>query len=129
MSNFLAIVYAFGLSYMPMNNVGYNDKIFNYENSTRIEFELGLQFFNMFTLYGGENTEQVPDGNVFNWMPYNQEYYVGLKFEKSIKSMNVLLDMKRSCSHPINCWGETKGTVNKSRFEITFKVSGKIDIF
>lgn len=128
MNSIFAIVYAFGLSYMPINQVGLNKRIESFHNSTKVEFMLGLEVLDMFTLYGGEQTTQQMDNSLFNWLPINQMYFVGLQFHKQFNNTIFTVDIKRTCSHPVKSWDKPSSSYNTASFEINLSVKGKFNL-
>lgn len=130
MNNFLAITYAFMLGLCPYDEVGLNRTVEHFDNATHAQFELGIDVIDCVKLYAGEETLQIPNGSLFNWFPYTQNYFVGVEYHKDFsEKLNLSVGIKHNCQHPCKAWGEQKSTFDCARTEIYVGVSGKIETF
>ena len=72
MSSIIALIYMFNVTWMPFDQMGmYNDTVKiqqSIDNNTSVSFKLGLELFDIVTVYGGESTEQQAIGK-FNFKP------------------------------------------------------------
>lgn len=130
-SSILALTYAFTLSFIPLHNVGtgVKESTEEYCNATYVNYELGLEALDMFALYTGESTRQVPNSSIASWKPYNQTYYLGAEVHKEFnEGLFVALGVKHLCSHPVNSWNKQLSSYNESYTEIYISVSGKLDL-
>lgn len=128
MPTFLAVVYMFGASYLPFDSKGMEGIIQNKQETTQVEFMLGIDLFDCFTVYGGERTRQEMV-SAFNFFPYEQKYYCGATLHVDFyDAMKVEAGILRSCSHPTHCWGREKGAFDSAELEISFTVSGRIKV-
>jgi hypothetical protein len=130
MNNFLAITYAFILAYCPCDNYGIGMTQETYRNSTHVRFEVGLQIIDHINLYAGEETLQVSDKHIFDWLPYTQSYYVGMEYEhKFTEGLNLKAGIRHKCQHPVDGWGCQLSQFNHAITEVYLGVSGKINVF
>ena len=130
MNGFLAITYAFMLSYCPYHNIGLNNIQENHKNPTHVSFQLGLDLFDCVHAYAGEETFQVMDGNILNWFPYSQSYWLGLEYHKSFSdTLNLKIGVSHKCQHPLCVWGKTKSNYDFCITELYIGIEGKVDIF
>lgn len=130
MNSFLAITYAFMLSYCPYHEVGLNNVIEHHQNPTHVSFQLGLDLFDCVHAYAGEETFQVMNDNVLSWFSYSQSYWVGLEYHKSFSdALNLKIGVSHKCQHPLVAWGYEKSDYNFAITELYIGVEGKIDIF
>lgn len=130
-STILALTYAFTLSFVPLHHVGTGVKgsTEHYYNATYANYELGLEALDMFAIYTGESTRQIPCETMFAWQPYNQTYYLGAEIHKEFnQGLFVALGVKHLCSHPIDCWTDQPSSHNESYTEIYLGLSGKLDL-
>lgn len=128
MKTILALIYMFNVSTMPFYYVGFNNEYIHFENSNSVNFMLGIDVYDVFTFYGGEDTKQNKE-NLFNWYPYNQEYYVGGFFHYDFnESLKLKLGIDRRCSHPLNCWDRQDCDFNSASCSIYLTVEGKIPL-
>lgn len=130
MNNILAITYAFLLAYCPYDQYGIGYKTEIYDNTTHVQFELGLKLFDMVNIYAGEETYQYPSGSILDWQPYTQAYWIGAECEFDFsKKFNVKTGIKHLCQHPVDCWNSQPSDYNRAYTEIYMQVYGKINIF
>ena len=130
MNSFLAITYAFLLSYCPVDSYSTTLGIEEYKNATHVELELGLQILDCINVYAGEETYQVPCNNFFSWFPYTQSYWLGAEYTKSFSDkINLKAGIKHKCQHPVNCWGVQLSGYNRSVTELYVSMTGKIKLF
>lgn len=130
MNNFLAITYAFMLGFCPCDEVNVNGNYEPHKNATHVQFELGIDAFECVKVYAGEETLQTMYGNLFNWYPYTQSYFIGMEFHKELdEKLSIAGGVKHDCQHPLNAWDKQCSTFDSSRTELYIKVSGKINVF
>lgn len=130
MNSFLAITYAFMLSYCPSHNVGLNNALECHKNPTHVSFELGLDIFDCVHAYAGEETFQVINDSILSWNPYSQSYWVGLEYHKSFSdALNINVGVSHKCQHPLNTWGGKISDYDFSITELYIGVDGKLNIF
>ena len=130
MNTILAITYSFFLSYIPVHSVSLGTNKEVYENSTHVEFSLGVDVFDIVHVYCGEETYQVPCDSIFDFYPYRQSYLIGIEGHKKFNdSFKIKGGIKHKCTHPLNCWNKQYSNLNESKTEIYIDVSGKLNIF
>ena len=129
MNSILAITYAFFLSYVPLHNIGFNEcDIETYKNATHVEFSLGLDIKNVFHIYCGEETYQIP-ATFFSYCPYRQSYLIGAEVHYEFNDeFKIKSGIKHKCTHPLNCWDNQFSKNNEANTEIYINISGKLDI-
>lgn len=128
MNTILAITYSFFLSYVPMYDIGFNKYSETYDNSTHVEFIIGMDVLDMLYFYSGEETYQIPC-TFFDWQPYRQSYLLGTELHKKFDSFEIKGGIKHKCLHPINSWNNQISTSNESFTEVYINISGKFNIF
>lgn len=130
MNTFLAITYSFLLSFCPQDEIGLGRVSINPKNATRVQYELGLDLFDCVRIYTGEETLQCPKGNIFNWYPYTNAYFLGLEYHHEFdEKLNLSAGVSHRCQHPVYTWGVQNSDFNSARTEIYINISGKLDIF
>lgn len=133
MNSFLALTYAFMLSYCPIHEVGLNDALECHQEPTHVSLELGLDLFDCVHVYTGEETFQVMYDGLFCWCPYSQSYWVGLEYHKDFSdALNLKVGVTHKCQHPLNAWSQKTEKISDYNFAITelyIGVEGKFDLF
>lgn len=130
MNRFLAITYAFMLTYCPYDNYGFGTTQELYKDATHTQIEIGLQVFDRINAYAGEETFQIPNEGITNWTPYTQSYYVGIEYEhKFAEGLDLKAGIRHKCQHPVNGWGEQLSRFDHAITEVYMGISGKIDVF
>ena len=130
MNNILAITYAFLLGFCPYDEVGVERNLECFDNTTHVQFELGVYIIDCVKFYAGEETLQTMADNLFDWFPYTQSYFVGMEYHKDFgEKLSLKAGVRHNCQHPCEAWGEQNSTFNSARTEIYLGVSGKINIF
>lgn len=130
MNSFLAITYAFMLSYCPYHNIGLNKVQEYHQDPTHASFQLGIDLFDCVNVYAGEDTFQVMNGNVLSWKPYSQSYWLGLEYHKSFSdALNLSVGVTHKCQHSLDAWGEKISGYDFAITELYIGVEGKFDIF
>lgn len=130
--NFLAITYSFMLAWSPVCcPQSFGQEPVRYENSTRVEYQLGVDLLDMLHIYTGESTRQFPDdGDLTNWVPFQQTYWVGAELHHEFnEKVNLHLGVRHECSHPVDSWNFQSSDINSSYTDIYLGVSGKFDLF
>ena len=118
------------LSFCPYDAVGFNETFECFDNATHVQFELGVDILDRVKLYAGEETFQVKDGNITNWFPYSQSYWLGAEYHKDFdEKLTLKAGVRHNCQHPCEAWGEQKSTFNSARTELYVGFSGKVNIF
>ena len=120
MSSIIALIYMFNVTWMPFDQIGmYNDTVkINQliDNNTSVSFKLGLELFDIVTVYGGESTEQ--------------QYYCGIDIHYAFKEeFKVSAGVYRECMHPVKAWREQVTAVDTASLELYLKIEGKIKLF
>ena len=133
MSSIIALIYMFNVTWMPFDQIGiYNDtvKIEQFiDNNTSVNFKLGLELFDIVTVYGGESTEQQAVGKL-NFCPSEQQYYCGIDIHYAFKEeFKVSAGVYRECTHPVKAWREQVTSVDTASLELYLKIEGKIKLF
>ena len=130
MPSFLAITYAFFLSYMPCHEFSIErNKMQRYTNATQVGYEIGIDLFDCVHLYTGEETKQYPI-NIASWWPYTQGYYLGVEYHKIFnEQLGIKVGLQHRCDHPVTCWGEEENNYNAAVTSIYLSVEGRIPVF
>ena len=133
MSSIIALIYMFNVTWMPFDQIGiYNDTVKIYQtidNNTSVNFKLGLELFDIVTVYGGEYTEQQSSGKL-NFCPSEQLYYCGIDIHYSFKEeFKVSAGVYRECMHPVKAWREQVTSVDTASLELYLKIEGRIKLF
>lgn len=129
MRTFLAIVYMFSASFLPMDEYGLKGQKQIVYDSTQVNFELGLEIFDLITIYGGESTKQIKEKDL-NFNPYYQNYYCGLDAHYTFNdALKLSAGLYRCCSHPLYTWNNNSGYFDEAQFKIYLQAEGKIKIF
>ena len=130
MNSFLAITYAFMLSYCPYHSIGMNEVQEYYDSPTHATIEIGLDLFECVNVFAGEETFQVVHDSLLNWCPYSQSYWVGLEYHKSFSdALNLKVGVSHKCQHPLYAWSKKKSNYDFAITELYIGVEGKFDIF
>ena len=133
MSSIIALIYMFNVAWMPFDQIGmYNDTVKiqqSIDNNTSVSFKLGLELFDIVTVYGGESTEQQAVGKL-NFCPSEQQYYCGIDIHYVFKEeFKVSAGVYRECMHPVKAWREQVTSVDTASLELYLKIEGKIKLF
>lgn len=102
-----------------------------HNNATHVGMSFNAVVLDHFNLRGSVGTWQEPLA-WNNWSPYRVGYDIGADVSLmpyNDNKFNVLLSVDRSCSHPINEWGNTNGKLNTAYCEVKLTVRGTADIF
>lgn len=130
MNSFLAITYAFMLAYCPEYGLGINKEAEVYREATHVSFQLGVELFDCVSLYGGEETYQIVNRNIFDWLPFTQAYWVGAEYHKTFNErISLKTGIKHRCQHPLNVCNTQLSHFDHSYTKLYIGVEGKIDIF
>lgn len=128
--NFLAITYAFMLGFCPIDSFGTDGTVECFNDTTHVQFELGVDVLDCVKIYAGEETFQTMNGSLFSWCPYTQSYFVGMEYHKDFgENLALSTGIRHDCQHPCDAWGKQKSTFNSAKTELYLGVSGKIKIF
>lgn len=133
MSSIIALIYMFNVTWMPFDQIGiYNDTVKIQQlidNNTSVSFKLGLELFDIVTVYGGEYTEQQAAGKL-NFCPSEQQYYCGIDIHYAFKEeLKVSAGVYRECTHPVKAWEKQVTSVDTASLELYLKIEGKIKLF
>lgn len=128
----LALVYSLSLGFMPLDEIGtslYKQAEFVREGSTVVDFVIGFDLFDCFTIYGEEKSKQYHDDS-FSFMPYTQIYGIGFYYHHDFNDkLKLKVGLDRRCSHPLSCWGyKVENTFNTAECTLYVQVEGKIDL-
>ena len=130
MNNILAITYAFMLAVCPDYNTGLKGKHEVIDDSTHVQFQLGLELYDSVHIYAGEETYQKEYDGLFSWFPYTQAYWIGAEYEKEFnEALTLKAGIYHRCQHPLNCWKKQKSTFNSAETSIYLCAEGKIKVF
>lgn len=128
MKSLLTIYYLFTVAFLPRQEL-MTDKIERYDNTTHVEFELGVDVYNMVRVFAGEETFQMPE-SIVEYTPYRQAYWVGLEYHKEFNDkLNLEFGIQHKCTHPVNSWKEQLSKDNETFTEVYLTLSGKIGVF
>ena len=129
MNTLLALTYSFFLATMPYDSVGLKGKQEFHQNATLATYELGVKIADHVHLYTGESTKQIIYDSMFNWLPYQQTYYVGVEYCHDFsKQLELKAGVKHECSHPANCWNIQESTFNSAYTEWYIRIGGEISL-
>ena len=129
MNTLLALTYSFLLATMPSDNVGLKGEREAHRNATQVTYELGLKIADTVHLYTGEETKQTMAEGIFNWLPYQQTYYLGAEYCHSFSQrFELKAGVKHECSHPANCWDVQESTFDSAYTQWYIKLSGEIPL-
>lgn len=130
MNGFLAITYAFMLSFCPYQEMEIGHEFEHFDKSTHTEITIGLELFNCVNLFAGEGTYQVSNVGITSWRPYTQKYIVGVEYHKTFNDkLKLKVGYKHECHHPVEEWKIQLSTYNYCCSELYVGIEGKIDIF
>lgn len=128
--SFLAITYAFFLSYMPYYEYSVEqNNVQRYTNATQVGYEIGIDLFDCVRIYTGEETKQYPL-NIVSWCPYTQEYCLGIEYHKVFnEQLGIKLGLQHKCEHPVVSWTREVNEYNSAVTSIYLGVEGRVPIF
>lgn len=130
MNSIIAITYAFMLGVCPLQAMGFGTNYEEFVDPTHASFEIGVDLYDCVKLYAGEETYQIKDGSLFNWLPYTQSYWVGASFHKEVSdSMKLSVGITHKCQHPVDAWGIQLSDYNYACTEIYVGIDGKFEVF
>lgn len=130
MNSLLAITYAFILSCCPFYSTGMEGIKEEHIDSTRAYFQIGIELFDSLDLYAGEDTYQVQNGDITNWKPFTQSYWLGVEYHKTFcDELGIKAGLRHKCRHPVTIWEEQTSSLNSAVTELYIGIEGKVSIF